>query len=103
MSQNKWIQHVKQFSKDNNIAYACAISDKRCKESYNKLPKISYKQKKENKKNQVINSIIYDLKEKIKYSDNSNKNLLKEKFNNLSEEAKNMFISKYKKYYDQLN
>jgi hypothetical protein len=29
-----WINHVKKFSRDNNMTYGCAISDPRCKESY---------------------------------------------------------------------
>jgi len=33
---NAWIQHVKKFARDNNMAYACAISDPRCKSSYKK-------------------------------------------------------------------
>lgn len=31
---NDWIKHVKKFARENNIAYACAISDPRCKSSY---------------------------------------------------------------------
>jgi len=26
MSTNPWITHVKQFAKDNNISYSCAVS-----------------------------------------------------------------------------
>ena len=33
---NAWVQHVKKFARDNNMAYACAISDPRCKSSYKK-------------------------------------------------------------------
>jgi len=36
---NKWIEHVKKFASDNNVAYACAISDPRCKSSYEKPTK----------------------------------------------------------------
>ena len=31
---NKWIEHVRKFSRENNISYGCAISDSRCKASY---------------------------------------------------------------------
>ena len=31
---NKWIEHVKKFSRENNMSYGCAISDPRCKSSY---------------------------------------------------------------------
>jgi hypothetical protein len=31
---NKWIEHVKKYSKDNNIAYTAALKDSTCKSSY---------------------------------------------------------------------
>jgi hypothetical protein len=34
MSTNKWVNFVKQFSKDNNLSYACALSTPECKDSY---------------------------------------------------------------------
>ena len=33
---NAWINHVKQFARENNLTYGCAISDQRCKSSYKK-------------------------------------------------------------------
>lgn len=34
MSTNRWVNWVKQFSKDNNLSYACALSKPECKDSY---------------------------------------------------------------------
>jgi SAM-dependent methyltransferase len=31
---NKWIEHIRKFSRENNISYGCSISDPRCKSSY---------------------------------------------------------------------
>jgi len=31
---NKWVEHVKAFSKKNNISYGCAISNEDCKKEY---------------------------------------------------------------------
>jgi len=31
---NAWIEHVRNFAEENNLSYACALSDPRCKESY---------------------------------------------------------------------
>jgi hypothetical protein len=31
---NKWIQHVKEYAKNNNLSYACALSNLQCKEYY---------------------------------------------------------------------
>ena len=33
---NNWTNHVKQFARENNLTYGCAISDPRCKSSYKK-------------------------------------------------------------------
>ena len=35
---NAWIQHVRNFAEENNLSYACALSDPRCKESYEPTP-----------------------------------------------------------------
>ena len=51
MSTNKWIEHVRKYVKENNIAFSCAISNKKCKECYNIIPKITYKEKKPQKTN----------------------------------------------------
>jgi len=31
---NKWVEHVKRYSKNNNLSYGCAVSDPNCKASY---------------------------------------------------------------------
>ena len=31
---NKWVTHLRKFSKENGISYAQAVSDKKCKEAY---------------------------------------------------------------------
>lgn len=31
---NNWIEHVRNFAKENNMTYSCALSDPRCKQSY---------------------------------------------------------------------
>ena len=31
---NKWVEHVRQFSKDNQLSYGCALSTPACKEAY---------------------------------------------------------------------
>ena len=40
---NAWIEHIRAFSKRNDITYSCAVGDARCKEEY-------YKQKSRNAK-----------------------------------------------------
>jgi hypothetical protein len=36
---NPWVTHVKAFSAEHNISYACAMSDPDCKKQYHKKPK----------------------------------------------------------------
>ena len=36
---NKWVEHVRQFSKDNQLSYGCALSTPACKEAYKATPK----------------------------------------------------------------
>jgi hypothetical protein len=38
MPGNKWVEHVKEFSKRTGKTYGCAISDPECKASYVKTP-----------------------------------------------------------------
>jgi hypothetical protein len=34
--QNRWVDHVKQFAKDNNVGYFQALKDPKCKTTYKK-------------------------------------------------------------------
>lgn len=33
---NKWVEHVKQWSAENNMTYGCAVSKPECREAYHK-------------------------------------------------------------------
>jgi hypothetical protein len=35
---NPWVEHVKAFSAEHNISYACALSMPECREKYRKKP-----------------------------------------------------------------
>ena len=39
---NKWVEHVRQFAKENGLSYGCALSTAECRESYqsSKAPKV---------------------------------------------------------------
>jgi hypothetical protein len=39
---NEWVDHIRAFAKKNNIAYACALSNPKCRASY-KPKKLSAK------------------------------------------------------------
>jgi hypothetical protein len=36
---NAWVEHIRKYAKDNNMTYACALTDANCKGSYKKAPK----------------------------------------------------------------
>jgi hypothetical protein len=36
---NAWVEHIRKYAKDNNMTYACALTDPNCKGSYKKAPK----------------------------------------------------------------
>ena len=42
---NKWVEHVRQFAKENGLSYGCALSTAECRESYqsSKAPKATKK------------------------------------------------------------
>ena len=63
---NPWIEHVKKFAAEHNIAYACAIANPECKNNYTKKVKLTKKEKEQNKKLIVENQAIYYIKDKIK-------------------------------------
>ena len=31
---SKWVEHIKDFAKRNNLTYGCALSDPKCSEEY---------------------------------------------------------------------
>ena len=59
---NKWIEHVKDFAKQNSVSYGCAISMPECKASYKKgeteAKPVKTIQRKNERKRQVMLSIL---------------------------------------------
>ena len=39
MGNNKWINHVKNYANENNLSYACALSQPDIKNNYEKVIK----------------------------------------------------------------
>ena len=95
---NRWIEHVRQYAKDNNVSYACALSDKNVSKNYTK----SEKKTKTQKEDQMINFIANGLKNKIKHMQDDDKPVLKMKFNATNSRVQELFRNKYSKYYNKL-
>ena len=85
---NKWIEHVKEFSKKHNISYACALSHPDLKNDYQKVIKKTYKQKREEKEQIIFNQLKNNMLSKIKNMTEDDKPLIKMKFNSLNNSIK---------------
>ena len=99
---NLWITHVKNFAKENNKSYGCAISDSACKNSYEKVVKKSKKELREEQR--VINQsqARNQLLNRIKAMTDDDKPLLKMKFNSLNQSIREDIKQNYSKYYNKL-
>jgi len=100
---NPWVQHVKQFAKENNKAYVCSISDPACTASYTKVVKISKKQKRDERNKYYYDQFKYDMIDRIKkIKEDSEKPIIRMKFNMLNKNIKEDIKQNYRKYYDKL-
>ena len=107
---NKWIEHVKKFSKDNNKSYGCSISDPACKNSYKPVVKKTSKEIAEEKKKKreernkfYYDQFKYDMIDRIKkMKEDNEKPLLKMKFNTLNKAIRDDIKENYTKYYNKL-
>ena len=99
---NKWIEHVKEFSKKHNLAFGCALSHPDLKKEYQPVIKKSHKEKREEKEKIVYDQIRNNLLSKIKHMDDDDKPLIRMKFNGLNIKIKDDIKNNYTKYYDKL-
>ena len=99
---NKWIEHVKEFSKKNNISYACALTHPDLKKDYEPVIKRSYKDKMDEKRNLIQKEEIKIFIKKIKNMSDDDKPLLKMKFNSLNSKIRDDIKNNYAQYYDKL-
>lgn len=99
---NKWIEHVKAFSKKHNISYACALSHYDLKREYQPVIKKTYKQKREEKEKVIFDQLKYNILSKIKNMTEDDKPLIKMKYNNLHNSIKEDIKNNHSKYYSKL-
>ena len=101
--KNPWIEHVKLWSKANNRSYGCAISDPACASAYTKVVKISKKQKRLEREKFYYDQFKYDMIDRIKkIKEDSEKPLIRMKFNMLNKSIKDDIKNSYSKYYYKL-
>ena len=99
---NKWIQHVRMYSKEHNVTYACALSQPDIKDGYEKVIKKSKKQINEEKIKLFISQNIEMLKNKIKYMNDDDKPIIKMKVKSYNQAVQNGLKEKYPELWDKL-
>ena len=71
MVNNKWINHVKNYANENNLSYACALSQPNVKTNYEKVIKKTRRQQ---------------VKEKLEIMKYQNIEFLKNRIKNMSDD-----------------
>ena len=99
---HKWIDHVKDFSKQHNISFGCALSHPDLKKDYVPSVKKSNKEKAEEKKQIIINQMTSYLINRIKTMNDDDKPLVRMKFNSYSSDIQANIKENYPKYYNKL-
>lgn len=99
---NKWIEHVKDYSKKNNMSYACALSDPDIKNNYEKVVRKSKKQIKDEKIQLFIAQNIEMLKNKIKNMKDEDKVIIRMKVNSYNKTVRDGLQLKYPRLWEKL-
>ena len=102
MGNNKWIDHVKKYAKENNLTYACALSHPNVKTNYEKVIKKSRKQQVKEKLEIMKVQNIEFLKNKIKNMSDDDIPIIRMKFNSYNKEIRDGVKEKYPNYYEKL-
>jgi len=103
MSNNRWIQHIREYAKEHNISYACALS--KASETYTKTSK---DEKKEAEKLKINEGLKMHMKRMRKqYNEGKNDdyqlNILKMKFNRFNNIVKSYIQKNDSSLYDALS
>ena len=99
---NKWIQHIKKYSKEHNVTYACALSQPNIKDGYEKVIKKSKKQINEEKIKLFVSQNIEMLKNKIKYMNDDDKPIIRMKVKSYNQAVRDGLKEKYHELWDKL-
>ena len=81
MGNNKWINHVKNYANENNLSYACALSQPNVKTNYEKVIKKTRRQQVKEKLEIMKYQSIEFLKNKIKNMSDDDIPIIRMKFN----------------------
>ena len=89
MSNNRWIQHIRDYAKENNLSYACALG--KASETYVKSTKDEKKQGEQLKMNEGLKMHMKRMRKQYNEGkdDDYQLNILKMKFNRFNNIVKN--------------
>ena len=103
MSNNRWIQHIREYAKQNNLSYACALG--KASETYVKSTKNDKKNAEQLKINEGL--IMHMKRMRKQYNEGKNDdyqlNILKMKFNRFNNIVKNYIQKNDPSLYDALS
>jgi len=102
MGNNKWIDHVKNYAHENNLSYACALSQPNVKTNYEKVIKKTRRQQVKEKLEIMKYQNIEFLKNKIKNMSDDDIPIIRMKFNSYNKEIRDGLKEKYPIYYEKL-
>ena len=102
MGNNKWIDHVKKYAHENNLSYACALSQPNVKTNYEKVIKKTRRQQVKEKLEIMKYQNIEFLKNKIKNMSDDDIPIIRMKFNSYNKEIRDGLKEKYPIYYEKL-
>jgi len=102
MGNNKWINHVKNCANENNLSYACALSQPNVKTNYEKVIKKTRRQQVKEKLEIMKYQNIEFLKNKIKNMSDDDIPIIRMKFNSYNKEIRDGLKEKYPIYYEKL-
>ena len=99
---NKWIEHVKKFAKDNGVSYGCAMSNPRLKDGYTPSVKMTSREKKQKKIDDMNKTIVSSLLKRIKNMTSEDRPVVLMKFNAASQSIRDNIKEQYPKYFNKL-
>ena len=94
---NKWIEHVKKFAKENGLSYGCAMSKPNLKDGYTPSVKMTSKEKKQKKIDDMNKTIVSSLLKRIKNMTSEDR-----PYNAASQSIRDSIKEQYPKYYNKL-
>lgn len=99
---NMWIEHVKKFAKENGLSYGCAMSKPNLKDGYVPSVKMTSKEKKQKKVDDMNKTIVSSLLKRIKNMTSEDRPLVLMKYNAASQPIRDTIKEQYPKYYNKL-